>query len=263
MDWRLESAELGRGLLAYARAGSGRPLLYLHDAGADTLVSPAFEDLASDHDVVLVDLPGYGRSGPPRSLGGPGDVALLLTELLDHLGWARPLLAGTSLGGWFALEVAFADPDRPAGLLLADAAGLHCPEDYLLSLFREGQASQSAPELIAGAIWSRLPAAEGQLATGAAGAALWGPWVQELAAAAWCSWHPYVANPRVLARLAGVRCPTEVLWGERDALIPLQHAWLLAEGIPGARLQVVPGAGHLVALDTPAEFSAAVRRLPG
>jgi pimeloyl-ACP methyl ester carboxylesterase len=262
VDWTRHSAPLRHGSVAFARAGRGRPLLYLHDAGADTLASPAFGDLAADHDVVLVDLPGYGASDPPGALAGPRDIAAMLAALLDHLGWARPAVAGASLGAWFALELAFAFPERPAGLVLAGAAGLHCPEDYLLALFRHGQAAHSAPHLIAGAIWDRLPPSESQAASGAAGAALWGPWVQELAAAAWCSWHPYTANPRVLALLGSVRCPAEVLWGRRDALIPLQHARLLADGLPSARLTVVNRAGHLVALDDPGAFAAAVRRLP-
>lgn len=262
VDWTRLAAPLRHGSVAYARGGSGRPLLYLHDAGADTLTSAAFEDLAADHDVVLMDLPGYGESAPPGAFDRPADIAAMLTAFLDRLGWARPLVAGTSLGAWFALELAFAFPDRAAGMVLAGAAGLHCPEDYLLGLFRTGDAAHSAPDLIAGAIWDRLPREEGQAVRGRAGAAVWGPWVQELAAAAWCSWHPYTANPRVLAQLGGVRCPVEILWGERDGLIPLQHARLLAEGLPAANLRIVDGAGHLVALDAPAEFAAAVRRLP-
>jgi pimeloyl-ACP methyl ester carboxylesterase len=262
VDWTRSAAPLRHGPLAYARGGRGRPLLYLHDAGADTLASAAFDDLARDHDVVLLDLPGYGESAPPGAFDGPGDIAAMLASFLDHLGWTHPLVVGTSLGAWFALELAFAHPDRPAGMVLAGAAGLHCPEEYLLALFRSGDAAHSAPDLIAGAIWDRLPGGEGGAVRGAAGAAVWGPWVQELAAAAWCSWHPYTANPRVLAQLGGVRCPVEILWGERDGLIPLQHARLLADGVPAANLRVVDGAGHLVALDAPGEFSAAVRRLP-
>lgn len=262
MDWTRHAAPLRHGSLAYARAGHGRPLLYLHDAGADTLASAAFDDLAADHDVVLADLPGYGESAPPGAIDGPRDIAAMVAALLDHLGWVHPVVAGTSLGAWFALELAFAFPARPAGLVLASAAGLHCPQDYLLALFRTGDAAHSAPDLIAGAIWDRLPGTEGREVGGSAGAAVWGPWVQELAAAAWCSWHPYTANPRVLAQLGGVACPVEILWGARDGLIPLQHARLLVEGLPSANLHVVEGAGHLVALDAPEQFSAAVRRLP-
>lgn len=263
MTWTRHRLPLPHGDVALSRSGSGRPLLYLHDAGADTLASPAFADLARDHDVVLLDLPGYGDSAPPGPLERPEAVADLLAETLDALGWPAALVAGTSLGGWFAMELAIRHPARVRGLALADAAGLHCPEDYLLALFAEGRAAAGAQRLVAEAIWDRLPAQEGAAEDGAVGAALWSPWVQELAAAAACSWHPHVANPRLLARLRHVACPVRIVWGERDALIPLQHARLLAEHIPGAHLDVVPGAGHLVALDAPERFAAAVRALPG
>jgi pimeloyl-ACP methyl ester carboxylesterase len=72
-------------------------------------------------------------------------------------------------------------------------------------------------------------------------------------------------NPsaRLLGRLGDIGCPTVVLWGERDALIPLSHGQAFAQAIPGARLRIVPGAGHLVALDRPDVFAAEVRSLPG
>lgn len=257
--WQHGSVPASAGVIAYCRAGQGPRVLYLHDAGADTLASPAFDELARDHDVVLVDLPGYGGSSPPGPLRSPEAVADLLAELLDGLDWPDAVLAGTSLGGWFALELAIRHPARVSALVLVDAAGLHCPEDYLFALFTQGRAAAGAQRLIADAIWDRLPADEGLTDDPEVGAAVWGPWVQELAAAAWCSWHPYTENPRLLALLRRVRCPTRILWGERDALIPLRHGRLLAEHIAGATLEVVPGAGHLVPLDAPVRLEKAVR----
>ena len=249
------------GDLAFRRRGHGPGLLYLHDAGADTLSSPAFDDLATDHDVVLLDLPGYGASRPPAGLTSVADMATLLHDFLDALDWPTAVVAGTSLGGWFAMELAMAYPQRVSGLLLADAAGLHCPVDFLFDLFAQGRAATSAQDLIAQAIWDRLPPEEGAWDNGPVGAAVWGPWFQELAAAAWASWHPYTADPRLLARLERITCPTHIVWGQRDPLIPLRHALLLAEGIPGATWEVVADAGHLLCQDTPDIFAAGVRRV--
>lgn len=238
-------------------------MLYLHDAGADTLASPMFDVLAADHDVAVVDLPGYGRSGPPVGLDDPARIADLLAGWLDALGWPTAVVMGTSLGGWFALELALAHPDRVSALVLCDAAGLQVPQDYLLSLFVEGRAAERTEQLIRQALVGRLAPADRDLDSmpPAVAAAILGPFVQSLAAAAATSWHPATANPRVLGRLGEVSCPTTVLWGERDALIPLAHGRLLAAGIPGARLLVVAGAGHLLALERPEVVVDAVRAL--
>jgi len=157
------------------------------------------------------------------------------------------------------MELAIRHPSRVRALVLADPAGLHCPEDYLFALFCQGRAAASAQRLIAEAIWERLPADEGLAEGGDVGAAVWGPWVQELAAAAWCSWHPYTQNPRLLALAGRIRCPVHILWGARDALIPLRHGRVLAAVVPGARLEILAGAGHLPVLDAPERFAAAVR----
>lgn len=261
--WREHEAELGVWRLAWRRAGTGPAVLYLHDAGGDTLASPALDDLAADHDLVVVDLPGYGRSGDPVGLDHVDRVVELLAALLDHLGWEAATVAGTSLGGWFALELALAAPTRVTGLLLADAAGLHLPEDYLLALFSRGQAAAGTERLVEAALVARLGAQGEGVAQmpPALAAATVGPVVTDLAAAAASSWDPYLLNPRLLGRLRGVRCPTTVLWGERDALIPMSHGRALAAGIPQARLVVRLETGHLVALEEPEAFAAELRAL--
>jgi len=217
--------------LSWRRAGTGPSLLYLHDAGADTLASPAFENLAGDHDVLLVDLPGYGRSEHPAGLRSAADVGRVLGRLIRALGTGPVHLAGTSLGGWFAAETAVAAPDQVASLLLVAAAGLQVPQDYLFELYlHTGGASPVAS-------------------------------IVDLAAAAAVSWDPHSANPILLGRLPRIGCPTLVLWGEFDSLIPLAHGRAFSAAIPGARLSVCPGAGHLVALDQPEAFAEAIRSL--
>lgn len=233
MHWHQEEIVLDGRRLSWrrARTGAGPPLVYLHDAGADTLASPAFADLAADHDVVLVDLPGYGRSDHPAGLGSAVELGRVLGDLVGALGVGPVTLAGTSLGGWFAAETALAAPEHIAALLLADAAGLQIPQDYLFDLYlHTGGPSPVAP-------------------------------VADVAAAAAVSWDPHCANPILLRRLGSIACPTLVLWGELDSLIPLAHGRAFAAAIPGSRLSVYRGAGHLLALEDPAAFAAAVRSL--
>lgn len=95
--------------LAYDRAGRGEPLVLLHPLGADRGVwRPVLDRLAASRDVVTVDLPGFGDS-PALGGGAPPDppaLARAVAGLLDALGLRDAHVAGNSLGGWVALELA-------------------------------------------------------------------------------------------------------------------------------------------------------------
>lgn len=259
--WRTEHRPIAGRSLAWRRAGSGPPVLYLHDAGAETLASPALDDLAGDHEVVVPWLPGYGRSEPPEPRATPEAMGTMVAALIAELGWSAATVAGTSLGGWFALEAAMAASERVTALVLCDPAGLQVPEDYLLRLFVEGHAADDAPWLPA-AMATALPAEERDVAhhPPALAAAVLGPFVQPLIAAAGCGWHPALANPRLMGRLPQIACPTTILWGAADPLIPVAHGQAMAATLPRARLEVLDDVGHLPPLDAPQTVAAAVRR---
>lgn len=258
--WHTEQRHIAGRRLAWRRAGVGPPVLYLHDAGAETLAAPALDHLAVDCEVVAPWLPGYGPSERLAPDTTPQTMGAMVAALLTELGWATATVAGTSLGGWFALEAALAAPGRVSALVLCDPAGLHVPQDYLMRLFVEGHAADGAPHL-SEAMAAALPAEErdvAQLPAALAGATL-GPFAQQLAAATRCGWHPALANPELLWRLPRVRCPVTILWGGRDPLIPLAHGRAMAEALPLARLDVLDGVGHLPPVDAPQQVAAAMR----
>jgi pimeloyl-ACP methyl ester carboxylesterase len=97
------------GLLNYVRTGGGEPLILIHPLGADLVVwEPVLERLAPERDVIALDLPGFGAS-PPLAGGAaptPQALAAAVGRFLDSLGLARVHMAGNSLGGWVALELA-------------------------------------------------------------------------------------------------------------------------------------------------------------
>ncbi len=68
-----------------------------------------------------------------------------------------------------------------------------------------------------------------------------------------------MTDPALLARLATVSVPTLVVWGEADRIVDLYHGRAYTAGMPGARLEVIPGAGHLPQLETPDALLALVR----
>jgi len=114
--------------LSFESSGSGEPLILLHGMGSAStawkLITPA---LREKFQVTTIDLPGHGRSGfNPNQAMDPYSLGLLITKQMDDLGIERAHLAGNSLGGWIALEIAAAFPERvlsvtglaPAGLWL-------------------------------------------------------------------------------------------------------------------------------------------------
>jgi pimeloyl-ACP methyl ester carboxylesterase len=111
--------------LNYVREGAGDPLLLVHPLGGTlTLWRPVMPLLAEHRDVIAVDMPGFGGSAPLRNgvPPTPAGLAATLAAFCAELGVERPHVAGNSLGGWVALEIAKAGAARsvtgisPAGL---------------------------------------------------------------------------------------------------------------------------------------------------
>jgi pimeloyl-ACP methyl ester carboxylesterase len=106
--------------LAHTRAGNGEPLVLLHGLGSSRFAwNPVTPLLTEDFDVIAIDLPGFGDSAPLS--GGaephPAAIAAVVAQTLDVLGIDSPHLAGNSLGGWVALELAALTPVRSITLL--------------------------------------------------------------------------------------------------------------------------------------------------
>jgi pimeloyl-ACP methyl ester carboxylesterase len=111
--------------LGYDRDGSGAPLVLIHGLGADRHVwAPVMPALARTRDVIAIDMPGFGETSSLTGDGRPSPAALAerIAAELTALGIDRPHVAGNSLGGWVALELALLGAVRsvtaiaPAGL---------------------------------------------------------------------------------------------------------------------------------------------------
>jgi pimeloyl-ACP methyl ester carboxylesterase len=110
---------------AYTRSGAGAPLVLLHGIGSSRQAwGPVVAALTAHFTVIAVDLPGFGDSRPlPAHIEPtPAALAAAVARLLDQLGVTGPHLAGNSLGGWVALELAAIRP--AASLTLLSPAGL-------------------------------------------------------------------------------------------------------------------------------------------
>lgn len=222
---------------------AGPPLVLVHGAGGSLAHwPPALRELAGRR-VLAVVLPGHGGSPPPAAATVP-DAARAVLELADALAVERVVVGGHSMGGAIALTLALAHPDRVAGLVLVSTGARLRVAPAIL----EGTAAGPVPPDAADAVAAVSFAASAPPDTLAA-------FARELVATAPGVLHgDFAACDRfdVMDRVAEIRCPALVLCGDEDRLTPPKYARYLAERLGGARLVVVPGAGHMLPLERPA-----------
>jgi len=254
--------------LAYTRSGTGAPLVLLHGIGLSRRSwDPVIPLLAGTFDVIAVDLPGFGDSGPfpARVEPTPAALAAAVAGLLDEFGITAPHLAGNSLGGWVALELAASRP--VASLTLLSPAGLwrgNTPRYCRISLRASRWLARRAPGPLSRLVDYRLGRAlvlgqthgrPGQLTAEYARAA-----VQAMGT---CPGFDAVfratAHRRFLAT-APVSAPVTVGFGSRDRLL-LRHQSRRVGQLPsGTRVEALPGCGHVPMADDPAAVAALILR---
>ena len=251
--------------LRYVRAGTGPAVVLLHGFASSIVtwrdVMPA---LARDHDVIAVDLPGFGgseiREGLPPS-AYPG----LVVGLMDGLGLARASLVGNSLGGGVAVVVAAAHPDRVDRLVLIDSVGFNlAPADRPFLLRATGwkpvarllEALPIRRAMITLAL--RQVFHDDRLVTTERVDEYVAPLLRPgavAAAQALLASGDDLGLPGLVAR---VRVPTLVLWGREDTWVPVAQADRFVAAIPGSRKVVIEGCGHLPQEERPAEVASLV-----
>ncbi len=233
-------------------AGSGPVLLYLHGVGDLGAVIPPLALRAERYRVIRPDHPGFNGSDD-LPVGSPADVAAVHSRLLDALGVSSAVLVGYSFGGWVAAELALREPERITRLVLIDPAGMPADEPAPRTLDMD-------PVEAAALTWA---GAERQAAARdrAAGLAEADPTAaahdrRNRQTTTRLAGDPYMCDPGLPAKVAGLTQPVTLLWGEEDRIIPLSHARSWTDALPAATLAVVPGAGHLPHAEQPAEFFA-------
>ncbi|MGC8628438.1 MAG: alpha/beta fold hydrolase [Acidimicrobiales bacterium] len=250
--------------------GEGNPVVLLHgQPGSGSDWKAVADDLARDHLVIVPDRPGYGRSGG-RATGFAGN-AVAIAQLLERLEVGRAVLVGHSWAGGIVLQAALELPDRTAGIVLVSSVAPDEPLgrlDHLLARPLVGTALAAVTLSTAGRLLSWGPARV------FAGWKLRGQARQDLAemARSWrrrSTWNSFAIEQRALvrelpllaSRLSSLDLPATVVAGNVDRVVPVQVSRRLAASIPGALLEEVQGAGHLVPQLHPAVVAGAVRRL--
>jgi pimeloyl-ACP methyl ester carboxylesterase len=225
------------------------------------------ELLQSDYTVVAPDFLGHGHSDKPGGDYSLGNFANLMRDLLVVLGIERATVVGQSFGGGVAMQVAYQFPDRCERLVLVDAGGLGREVNWTLRVVTLPAAEYLMPVL--------FPAFVRR----------WGDPVARLAdrvglrsVPALEIWRSYRSLTETQGRQAFVRTmrsvidpggqsvsaidrlylaeqiPTLIVWGEKDRIIPVSHAYRAIEVSPHSRLEIIPGVGHFPQSENPTRF---------
>jgi pimeloyl-ACP methyl ester carboxylesterase len=249
------------GELEYAVSGDGPALLLLHAFPLGLFMWEAqAEALAATHRVIRFDARGFGASEPGA---GPLTMERIADDgaaLLDHLGIETASVGGCSMGGYAALAFVRRHPHRLAGLVLQDTRAGADTEDGKAG--RAALAAKVVAEGAAVAVSAFLPKLLGETTKREQE-----PLVARLRERILATSPQAIADAlRGLAAradsrptLAEVRVPTLVLVGAEDVLTPPAESEAMAAAIPGARLEIVPRAGHLANLEQPGAVNAALR----
>jgi pimeloyl-ACP methyl ester carboxylesterase len=233
------------------RGGAGQPLLFLHDPWTYRWL-PLHDRLAERYEVVVPIHPGFTGSSGFAEIDGMEDLVFHYLDLLEVIGLEQPILMGASLGGWVATEFAIRYASMLRALILVDALGLRVPGASTTDLFQLDPA-QTRAALFADAttplaheLVPDMPPAESIEAMLRAR--------QVFARLAW----QFPDNPKLAAYLYRVKCPTLIVWGERDGVVPLSHGQVLQTEIGGATFTVLPSCGHLPHVEQPEALAHAV-----
>lgn len=251
------------GVLQSRRVGpAGAPtLLLLHSLAMDGSVWDGPLELLRDrYDVISCDLPGHGRSAPATELSIES-MADAVAELLAGLGVSRTLVAGMSMGGCVAQQLAVRHRELVAGLLLADTTAWYGPDAPQRWQERALRARTEGFESLVDFQLTRWFSAEFRAGHQ--------PLVQRLLATfqandldSYTSACHAMGSYDGRAELSALAVPALVLVGEHDTATPISDARDLGQRL-GCEVRVIPSAGHMSPLERPELFAAAVDDLHG
>ena len=260
--------------VSFIEVGTGSVLLLIHGmAGTHENWKAVIEPLAQRHAVVAPDLPGHGASATGAGDYSIGGLAAGLRDLLLTLGHERATLVGHSLGGGIAMQLAYQFPELTERLVLVSSGGLGPEVSPVLRAAALPGADLFITATAKAAIKAGTAVGRGLAAVGLRPS----PDVAEVARG-YASLADAGRRSAFLATLRSVMnsggqsidasdrlylaadVPMLIVWGERDPIIPVRHGERAHEAIPGSRLEIFEGVGHLPQLEAPARFVAVIEQ---
>ena len=235
--------------------GDSLPIFFLHGVGSDKSVwRPQLDHFGRSRRAIALDYPGYGESAF-RADATRDDFARSALSAMDALGVRQAHICGLSLGGVIAIAMHALARECCASLVLADSFAVHPEGDAIYRRSVDASRAIGMRALAEGRVDALLgeaatPALRAEVTETMAGIE---PNAYRIGAAA-----VWLADQSERAQAIGV--PTLVLCGDEDRITPPVLSRELADLVPGARLEMIEGAGHLANAEQPARFNAAIDR---
>ncbi|MPZ44926.1 MAG: alpha/beta fold hydrolase [Betaproteobacteria bacterium] len=242
----------------YEQAGSGRDLLFLHTAGADTR---QYHRLMNDAQLLRAwrmtafDLPWHGKSLPPQE-GVPGEWRLntdryvaCIVAVIQALRLERPVLLGSSMGGQICLEMALRHGDALGGVIACEACDRITGRAVSFAKHALYNQALAVPEWIYGLMSPTTPRARATEIWWAYSQGGYGVFHGDIAFYA----HDWDARERV-QRIDTRRCPVIMLTGEYDFSCTPEASRATAAKIAGAEFRMMKGLGHFPMTENPETF---------
>lgn len=229
--------------------GQKPPVVLLHGAGGNHLYWPSEIRRLAGYRVYALDLPGHGKSDGcgQQTIGGYAQAVL---RWLEAVGLHSAVFVGHSMGSAIALALALDAPAQVLGLGLIGAGARLRVAPHLLESTANQTTFYNAVETIVA--WSFGPQAPASLTEQAARR------MAETRSSVLHGDFLACADFDETARVAEIRKPALIVTGEEDKMTPVRLAQFLASAISGARLEIIPTAGHMVMLEQPQAVAAAL-----
>jgi 3-oxoadipate enol-lactonase len=243
----------------YAAGVDGPPIVFLHGVGGDhSAWRPQLHHFAGRYRCVAWDMPGYGASKPPSAMTFPA-LAQSLLALLDALRLPKVHLVGQSLGGMIAQEFAAGHQDRLHSLVLVATSPAFgkADKDWQQKFLDERLGALDRGTTMAELARANVARIVGRDAD-PRGVAIATACTANIPVESYRQAVSMILGFDQRAGLARIAVPTLAIAGELDTVAPAPMMQKMAAQIPGALFLAVPGAGHLVNLEQPGAFNAAL-----
>ncbi len=222
--------------------------MMLHGGDGPITQSPFLDDLTQHFEVIQPIHPGFAGTPIPEHFDNLQDLIFLYLDLIDSLEMDDALLVGFSMGGWVAAEIAVMNTRPFSKLVLVDSVGIKPGGPFdrdIADVFAVAPADQNK---LAWHDASKAPdpasMTDEELEISAANRIALGLY----------TWEPYMHNPKLPYRLHRIDIPTLLIWGENDGIVTPDYGESLRKLIPGARMAVIPEAGHAPHIEQPEAF---------
>jgi pimeloyl-ACP methyl ester carboxylesterase len=233
--------------------GHGRPVLVLHGGGGPLTVARFVEAMSADARVIAPVHPGFAGTPRPDDFASIEQLADAYAALLERLALTDVLVVGFSIGGWIANALALRAGPRVRGLVLVNGAGIvvdgePCADVFGLTPQQLSALSYHDPARFGIDPGTLSDAQKAAMAANMRTLAVYGR-------------ARDMGDPALRARLADMRVPVLVVWGESDRVVTPAYGRAVADAFPDARFELLAQCGHMPQIEQPQRLLDLVRAM--